>query len=109
MHKHISLALVLASVFAGVGYAQTGRPPSAPASPPSAQPPMTAAPAGATEYKTEADAKRACGTDPVVWANLKSKTLHTSGDEYYGKTQEGAFMCQSVAVKEGMHMSKSKG
>jgi hypothetical protein len=69
---------------------------------------MTTPPTGANEYKTEADAKRACGTDPVVWANLKSKTLHTSGDEYYGKTKEGAFMCQSVAVKEGMHMPKSK-
>jgi hypothetical protein len=109
VHKHLSIALVLATVFTGVGYAQTVRPPSAPVSPPSTQAPMTTAPTAANEYKTEADAKRACGTDPVVWANLKSKTLHTSGDEYYGKTKEGAFMCQSVAVKEGMHMSKSKG
>jgi hypothetical protein len=109
VHKNIGLVLVLATIFTGAGYAQTVRPPSAPVSPPSTQAPMTAAPAGANEYKTEAEAKRACGTDPVVWANLKSKTLHTNGDEYYGKTKEGAFMCQSVAVKEGMHMSKSNG
>ena len=109
MHKHLGLVLVLATVFTGAGYAQTVRPPSSPVSPRSTQAPMTTAPTGANEYKSEADAKRACGTDPVVWANLKSKTLHTSGDEYYGKTKEGAFMCQSVAVKEGMQMPKSKG
>jgi hypothetical protein len=70
---------------------------------------MTASPTATNEYKTEAAAKQACGTDPVVWANLKSKALHPSGGQYYGKTKKGAYMCQSVALKEGMHMPKSKG
>jgi hypothetical protein len=109
VRRHFGLALVCATVFSGASYAQTARPASPPASPASTQAPKTAAPTAANEYKTEADAKQACGTDPVVWANLKSKALHSVGDQYYGKTKEGAFMCQSVAVKEGMHMPKSKG
>ena len=32
------------------------------------------------KYKTEADAKGACGSDPIVWANTSSKILHAGGD-----------------------------
>lgn len=124
MNKHLGFALVFATAFTGVSYAQTTRPTTPPASAPSTKAPMTtppassaststssamtAAPKAADEYKTEAEATRTCGTDPVVWANLRSKALHTSSDRYYGKTKEGAFMCQSVATREGMHMPKSK-
>ena len=112
MVKHLGIALMFATVFTGASYAQTTRPVSPPpvASTPSTQAPLTTVPkAAANEYKTEADAKKACGTDPVVWANLNTKALHPAGDQYYGKTKEGAYMCQSVAVKEGMRMPKSKG
>lgn len=115
--RHLGMALVFATALGGVSYAQTARPATPPASTPTAPPastratpaPITAAPAAANEYKTEADAKRACGADPVVWANLSTKALHPTGDRYYGKTKEGAFMCQSVAVKEGMRMPRTKG
>jgi hypothetical protein len=109
LRKYMSVALLLSMALNGASYAQTARPATPPASGPSTQAPMTAAPTATNQYKTEVAAKQACGTDPVVWANLKSKALHPSGDQYYGKTKKGAYMCQSVAVKEGMHMSKSKG
>jgi hypothetical protein len=58
------------------------------------------------KYKTEADAKGACGSDPIVWANTSSKVLHASGDKYYGHTKHGAYVCQSAAQKAGYHTSK---
>ena len=58
------------------------------------------------QYKTEADAKSACGSDPVVWANTASKILHANGDKYYGNTKRGAYVCQSAAQKAGYHAAK---
>jgi hypothetical protein len=85
---------------------QTGRP--VPGTPPSAATTATSPAAANTTqgYHNEAEAKRVCGSDPVVWANPKSKTLHASGGQWYGKTQDGSYMCQSVAIKEGMRMAK---
>jgi hypothetical protein len=58
------------------------------------------------KYKTEADAKGPCGSDPIVWANTSSKVLHASGDKYYGHTRHGAYVCQSAAQKAGYHAAK---
>jgi hypothetical protein len=58
------------------------------------------------KYKTEADAKGACGSDPIEWANTSSKILHASGDKYYGHTTHGAYVCQSAAQKAGYHAAK---
>jgi hypothetical protein len=57
-------------------------------------------------YKTEAEAKQACGSDSVVWANTSSKVLHASGDKYYGHTKRGAYVCQTVAQNAGYHLAK---
>jgi hypothetical protein len=59
-----------------------------------------------TKYKAEADAKGACGSDPIVWANTSSKVLHASGDKYYGHTIHGAYVCQSAAQNAGYHAAK---
>src|SRR4051794_5807763 len=105
----------------GSAFAQPANParPSSPSTTPpqTVQPAPGTPPSGATiatspaantaqGYHNEAEANRACGSDPVVWANPKSKALHASGDQWYGKTQDGSYMCQSVALKEGMHMTK---
>jgi hypothetical protein len=58
------------------------------------------------KYTTEADAKGACGSDPIVWANTSSKILHANGDKYYGHTKHGAYVCQSAAQKAGYHAAK---
>jgi hypothetical protein len=97
MRKLLPLML-LTSFIGGSAFAQTARP--------IPTPPEVVKPVG--EYSTEAEAKRNCGSDPVVWANLETKVLHDSSDRYYGKTKKGAYVCQSVAIKNGMHMDKSK-
>ena len=58
------------------------------------------------KYTTEADAKGACGSDPIVRANTSSKILHANGDKYYGHTKHGAYVCQSAAQKAGYHAAK---
>ncbi len=55
------------------------------------------------QFATEALAKKSCGTNPVVWVNTKSKVIHPANDQYFGKTRQGAFMCQNTAEKDGYH------
>jgi len=57
--------------------------------------------AAPTTFKTEAEAKRACAKDAVVWANTESQIFHAAGSQFYGKTADGSYMCQSVAQKGG--------
>lgn len=66
------------------------------------------APASAAQYKTPAEAKSHCGSQPVVWANTSSRVLHTPTSKYYGKTKHGAYMCEQAAVSAGFHMAKGE-
>lgn len=67
---------------------------------------MRAAGQKSNQFTSEIAAKSACGTDPVVWANLSSKAYHTSGTRYFGKTKRGAYMCQGAANSSGYHQSR---
>lgn len=58
-------------------------------------------------YKTEAEAKTGCGADPVVWRAHDSKVFHTAGSKYFGKTKDGAFVCEKAAEAKGLHAAKS--
>ena len=60
-------------------------------------------------FASEAAAKRACGGDPVVWANPGSQIFHASGTQFYGKTQDGGFMCRAAAEKAGYKLAGGKG
>jgi hypothetical protein len=60
-------------------------------------------------FASEAAAKRACGGDPVVWANPGSQIFHASGTQFYGKTAEGGFMCRAAAEKAGYKLAGGKG
>ena len=60
------------------------------------------------QYRTETDARRGCGSDPVVWANLDTKVLHGPASKFYGHTKNGAFVCQMAATRAGMHMDKTE-
>ena len=63
-------------------------------------------PTGAGQYRTDAEAKRHCPADTVVWTNLKSKIYHFAGTKSYGTTKEGAYMCEREAVAQGDRASK---
>lgn len=56
-------------------------------------------------YASEATAKRYCGPDPVVWGNTETHVYHLAGTQYYGKTKNGMYMCQSAAAKGGYRLS----
>ena len=77
---------------------------------PAAKPAPTAAtaPAGANEFAAEALAKARCPADTVVWANLKSKIYHFSGNKDYGTTKEGAYMCEKDAMAQGVRAAKNE-
>jgi hypothetical protein len=99
-------------------------PPAAPAAaPPPAAPPPAAAPApkpsaakpkpaaaatGAGEFQTEAEAKGRCPTDTVVWVNTKSGVYHFAGTRNYGKTKQGAYMCEADAKAAGRRASEEE-
>lgn len=69
----------------------------------------TASTAGVTKYASESQAAQACGASNVVWANTSTKALHAQGDQYFGHTKHGAFMCKNSATAAGFHMSGQKG
>jgi hypothetical protein len=69
----------------------------------SAHPSMSAS-LGAGQFASEQTAKAHCPGDTVVWVNLGgSKAYHMSDNKYYGKTKQGAFMCQKEADQSGFH------
>ena len=90
-------------------------PAPAPAPKPAATPPAikptpaaVTTPAGADQFSTELQAKARCPVDTVVWANLNSKIYHFSGHKDYGKTKEGAYMCEKDAIGQGVRASKTE-
>jgi hypothetical protein len=58
------------------------------------------------QFKTEAEAKTSCPTDNVVWVNLKSKIYHASTSKVYGKTKNGAYMCEKESTAAGFRAPK---
>jgi pyruvate/2-oxoglutarate dehydrogenase complex dihydrolipoamide acyltransferase (E2) component len=96
-------------------------PPPAAAAPAPAPAPMAAAPApmkpaktkmgampAAGQFSTEAEAKAKCPSDTVVWVNTKSKIYHYASHPDYGKTKQGAYMCEADATAGGARASKSE-
>ncbi len=57
------------------------------------------------KFSAESDAAKSCGAGNVVWANTSTKVFHVQGDQYYGHTKRGAFMCKSTATADGFHQS----
>jgi hypothetical protein len=82
-------------------------PAPAPAAAAPAPKPM-AAPTGAGEFQTEAEAKGRCPTDTVVWVNTKTGIYHFAGARSYGKTKQGAYMCEADAKAAGRRASEKE-
>jgi hypothetical protein len=70
--------------------------------------PSRAAAASSSEFSTEAAAKSHCPSDLVVWANTKSKVYHFAGTRNYGKTKQGAYMCQKEGDSAGFRAAKNE-
>jgi len=82
-------------------------PAQAPARSKSAPAPQ-AAPTGANQYASEAQAKARCPADTVVWANADSKVYHFSGHHNYGNTKDGAYMCERDAIAESFRAAENE-
>jgi len=97
--------------------------PAAPASTtaatPAAAPPQRPAPTtsglapstgnlGPGQYVSEAQAKSTCGTDTVVWVNTDSHIYHFRNKADYGKTKQGAYMCERDAIAGGSRAAKNE-
>jgi len=109
-----ALGLLLSGGAALAAAGAAGPQPSSPnigAGPPVAAPSSkakgggAAATAGGGKFTTEGEAAKACGAGNVVWGNASTKVFHVQGDQYYGHTKHGAFMCKSTATAEGFHQS----
>jgi hypothetical protein len=74
--------------------------------PPAARPRTVIAQAG--QFGTELEAKAHCPGQPVVWANLGSHVYHFSGSRRYGKTRNGAYMCERDTASAGMRAAKNE-
>ncbi|MGH7080190.1 MAG: hypothetical protein ACREFU_19095 [Acetobacteraceae bacterium] len=61
---------------------------------------------GVAHFSSLPEAGKACGKDPVVWANLRTDVYHLSGSRWFGKTKRGAYFCESAVAKAGVHASK---
>ncbi len=42
-----------------------------------------------------------CPSDKVVWVNTRSGVYHYQGERYFGSTQQGKFLCEKDALREG--------
>ena len=62
----------------------------------------------AGQFATEAEAKRNCPSDVVVWLNTRSKIYHFSGTRDYGNTKRGAYMCQQESNRAGNRAAKNE-
>jgi hypothetical protein len=43
----------------------------------------------------------ACAGDKLLWVNTRSHINHFQGERYFGSTQEGKFICEHDADREG--------
>ena len=64
--------------------------------------PLPALAAEAVLYQTSAEATRHCPSDLVVWVNTPTRIYHYPGTRWYGRTKQGAFVCEKEAKQAGM-------
>jgi hypothetical protein len=58
-------------------------------------------------FETEQAAKRHCPSDTVVWLNLPTRIWHYKGQRWYGRTKNGAYVCEKEAAKSGARASRN--
>ncbi|MDE2482160.1 MAG: hypothetical protein KGN02_08215 [bacterium] len=76
---------------------------------PSAAPAAAAVVASTTlhYFSTESSAHAHCPHDVVVWLNIPSGIYHYKGERWYGRTRNGAFVCEKEAIAAGDRASEN--
>ena len=58
-------------------------------------------------FPTEKEAEQHCPGDLVVWLDLPSKVYHYRGQQRYGATASGVYVCRDEAKRAGMRATRS--
>ena len=53
-------------------------------------------------YATEKEAEQHCTGDLVVWLDLPSRIYYFRGQQRYGSTKDGGYVCRNQAKGAGM-------
>lgn len=65
-------------------------------------------PAAALEkFSDEQQAQQHCPKDTVVWLNLPTMIWHYKGQRWYGRTKQGAFVCEKEASAAGARATRN--
>ena len=62
---------------------------------------------GATTVSTASPAQTHCPRDTVVWLNERSGIFHFAGGRWYGRTDDGGYICERDAVSDGDRASRN--
>jgi len=63
--------------------------------------------AAMADFPTEKEAEQHCPGDLVVWLDLPSKVYHYRGQQRYGATASGVYVCRDEAKRAGMRATRS--
>jgi hypothetical protein len=63
--------------------------------------------AGAEKFPTEVSAQVHCPKDTVVWLNLPTMIWHYKGQRWYGRTKNGAYVCEKEAAEAGARATRN--
>lgn len=69
--------------------------------------PVVVAASTLTYFDTENAAQAYCPRDVVVWLNIPSGIYHYKGERWYGRTKNGAYVCEKEAIAAGDRASEN--
>jgi hypothetical protein len=58
-------------------------------------------------FASETAAQVHCPTDTVVWLNTPSGIYHFKGMRWYGRTNQGAYLCQKEGDQAGYRATRN--
>jgi len=59
------------------------------------------------QFQTEHAAKKHCPSDVVVWLNLHTGRYHYKGQQWYGQTKVGAFVCKQEVLNKDDRVTRN--